>query len=142
MATFTPLNDGFAVSAQLTTDDVDAAADAGFKHLICNRPDDEEPGQPSFAEISERASKLGMSVHNIPFDGATLNGAVIDAMAHTLATLDGPVLSYCRSGTRCSLAWSALQVRAGDDIDSVQLATRNAGYDLGPQRAIILALAT
>ena len=140
MAVFTPMSEQFAVSAQLTPEDVSAAADAGFKHLVCNRPDDEEPGQPDFANISASAAKLGMSVHHIPFDGATLNGSVIDAMEHTLSTLDGPVLAYCRSGTRCSLAWSVLRVRAGDDIDDVQSTTRDAGYDLGPQRALILAL--
>ncbi|MEM7378295.1 MAG: TIGR01244 family sulfur transferase [Pseudomonadota bacterium] len=140
MATFKALDDSFAVSAQISLDDVHAAAQQGFKHIVCNRPDNEDPGQPDFADISATASKLGLSSHHIPFDNTSLSPAVIDAMQDTLAALDGPVLAYCRSGTRCSIAWSALQRRAGHDMAEIEASTSAAGYALEPQRGVIEAL--
>lgn len=141
MASFKPLDDAFAVSAQISLDDVHTAAQQGFKHIICNRPDNEDPGQPDFAEISAAASKLGLTSHHIPFDNTSLSPAVIDTMQDTLATLDGPLLAYCRSGTRCSIAWSALQRRAGRDRGEIEASTTAAGYALEPQRGVIDALA-
>ncbi len=140
MADFRPLSDTFSVSAQITPDEVQAAADAGFKHIMCNRPDNEDQGQPHFADISDMASKRGLSVHSIPFDGSSLTPEVIDAIEQTLSTLDGPVLAYCRSGTRCSIAWSAVELRKGQDLDTVQATTLAAGYDLTGQRELIKAL--
>ena len=45
------VTDEFAVAEQLTADDVDMMAAAGFKTIICNRPDGEAAGQPLRAEI-------------------------------------------------------------------------------------------
>lgn len=141
MSRFVPLSDTFSVSPQLTESDVQAAADLGFKHIVCNRPDGEDDGQPDFQTVSDLAVKLGMSTHHIPFDNYSLSGAVIDAMQQTLDSLDGPVLAYCRSGTRCTVAWSALERRAGKDLDGIQATTSSAGYDLSAQRSLIEALA-
>ncbi|MEM6985207.1 MAG: TIGR01244 family sulfur transferase [Pseudomonadota bacterium] len=141
MSRFLPLTDDFAVSPQISADDVRAAAEQGYQHIICNRPDGEDDGQPDFAEISKVAVSLGMSAHHIPFDNTTLSGAVIDTMQNTLGSLDGPVLAYCRSGTRCSIAWSALQRRDGQSFEAIESATGAAGYALANQRDLIDAIA-
>jgi sulfide:quinone oxidoreductase len=42
------LTPAFAVAPQISPEDVQAIAAAGYKSIICNRPDDEGDGQPSF----------------------------------------------------------------------------------------------
>ena len=55
------LSDNVAVSGQIQPEDVAAIADAGYKVLINNRPDGEEPGQPANADIAAAhlASAIG-----------------------------------------------------------------------------------
>jgi uncharacterized protein (TIGR01244 family) len=47
MLSIRPLNDRFAVAPQIAPEDVPAIAAAGYVAIVNNRPDDEEPGQPS-----------------------------------------------------------------------------------------------
>ncbi len=41
------IDDNFAVTGQITPEQVKAVADAGFKSIVCARPDNEEHGQPA-----------------------------------------------------------------------------------------------
>ncbi|TIO54795.1 MAG: TIGR01244 family phosphatase, partial [Mesorhizobium sp.] len=41
------ISEDYSVSGQIQPEDIVAIKDAGFKSVICNRPDDEQPGQPS-----------------------------------------------------------------------------------------------
>ena len=45
------LDDDICVTPQVTVDDVAEAARLGFRTLVANRPDHEEPGQPAMADI-------------------------------------------------------------------------------------------
>lgn len=45
------LSDDLYVAAQLQAADVAQLADLGVKHLICNRPDNEEMDQLNLAEL-------------------------------------------------------------------------------------------
>ncbi|MBP8062770.1 MAG: TIGR01244 family phosphatase, partial [Brevundimonas sp.] len=47
--TLRPLSSTVSVSAQISPDDMPALAASGFGRVISNRPDGEEPGQPSAA---------------------------------------------------------------------------------------------
>ncbi|MGI9500254.1 MAG: beta-lactamase hydrolase domain-containing protein, partial [Geminicoccaceae bacterium] len=42
------VTENLSVSPQITTSDIEAIAAAGFRSIICNRPDGEAPDQPSF----------------------------------------------------------------------------------------------
>ena len=64
----------------------------------------------------------------IPFAGPP-TPAQVDATREALATAKGPVLAYCRSGTRSITAWALAQ--AGQKrADEILAAARHAGYDL------------
>ena len=65
------LDEHLLVSPQITPDDVDAAADAGVTTIINNRPDGEEAGQPTSADIAARAVARGIDYHHIPVSGGT-----------------------------------------------------------------------
>ena len=49
------LDDQFSVAGQITPEQVETISDLGFKAIVCARPDNEEGGQPSFAEEIGRA---------------------------------------------------------------------------------------
>lgn len=113
----TPWDARISVSPQITLADVAQIKALGFRSIICNRPDGEEQGQLSAAQVSEEAVAHGLAFAHVP----AVSGAITDqdgeAMANALATLPGPVLAYCRSGAR-----STRLVGMADDITAVAAA--------------------
>lgn len=101
----------FAVSPQITADDLTAIKDAGFRAIICNRPDGEEADQPRFAEIAAAARALGIKARHVPVQSGRVAEADIEAFAAALRVLPGPILAYCRSGTRSATLWSFHETR-------------------------------
>jgi uncharacterized protein (TIGR01244 family) len=106
------------------------AARLGFKTIINNRPDGEAPGQPTSAEVEAAAKAAGLNYLHIPVVGGP-TPAQIEAERQALAQTPGPVLAYCRSGTRSIVTWSLGQAHSGaksrQELVSLGAA---AGYDL------------
>ncbi|HWE45480.1 MAG TPA: TIGR01244 family sulfur transferase [Caulobacteraceae bacterium] len=128
--TFHPVTGDFAVAGQIEPSDVAAAAAQGFRLIVNNRPDGEEPGQPSGAEIEAAARAAGLAYTGVPIRGRP-GPAQIEAMTQALAAADGPVLAYCRSGMRSIAAWALSEGATGarTRMELVGLA-RDAGFDL------------
>lgn len=103
--TIRPLDDTIGVCGQITVEDLPGIAAQGYCSLICNRPDDEEPGQPSFAEIAAAAAALGMQARHIPVAGGVFPPDAVAEFGAAMAELPGPVLAYCRSGARSTTMW-------------------------------------
>ncbi len=99
------LSDDFTASAQISADDLEAIADAGFKAVVCNRPDHEDPGQPTAAEIAAACEQRGVAFHHVPIVGSQLSLEAVEAMREVMSSTDGPVFAYCRSGTRSAVVW-------------------------------------
>lgn len=100
-ALFKTINDDFAVAGQLDPGQIPAIAEAGFKTVICNRPDGEAPAEPQFDAISAAASAAGLETRYIPVSNQVgLTPENVTEMKVALAELPGPVLAYCRSGAR------------------------------------------
>ena len=119
-----------SVSPQITADDVGAIEAAGFRSIICNRPDGEEPGQPAFAAIEKAAKARGLDIRYQPVASGGLRQEDVDAFAGLTEELQAPVFAYCRSGTRCIMLW-ALAESASRPMSEVLDQARQAGYDLG-----------
>lgn len=98
------INDEYSVSPQIAVEDLDQIKAMGFKSIVCNRPDDEDPGQPDFAAIAARAKELGIETAHIPVVGQPSGDAVKD-MVDALDELPKPMLSYCRSGNRSTIIY-------------------------------------
>lgn len=108
---FRRVDNDFALSGQITPADIDKIKSAGFKSILCARPDAEEPGQPAFGIISQAAEKAGLKAVHIPVSGALTEGALI-RMERAMADLPRPIFGYCRSGARAgSLYAAALRTR-------------------------------
>lgn len=106
------LDGEFSVAGQITPEDVAKVAEAGFKTIVCARPDHEEPGQPNFAVIAKAAKDAGLKAVQIPVSGGIGEGQLI-RMEAALKELPKPMLGYCRSGARAgSLYTSAKRAMA------------------------------
>ena len=93
----------FAVAPQLSPDDMQAVADAGFKSVIINRPDMEGgPDQPASADVIAAAHAAGLAVEYQPVVSGAMTPEDVARFAVLLKQLPAPVLAYCRSGTRCT----------------------------------------
>jgi uncharacterized protein (TIGR01244 family) len=130
MSNIRRVTDQLSVSPQIGVAEVAEAKAAGFATLINNRPDGEEPGQPTSDEMAAAAQAAGLVYSHIPVVGSPTKEQVDEARG-VIAASGGPVLMFCRSGTRSIITWSVGQAIYGDRSrpELVQLA-RNAGYDL------------
>lgn len=125
-----PLSETYAVSPQIDPQDITALAEAGFRSIMCNRPDGEDPAQPDFATIAAAAEAKGLVARWIPVTGGP-TPETLDAFRAALDEMPGPMLAYCRSGTRCTILWTITQYGRMTDDDIVK-ATQAAGYDMSP----------
>jgi sulfide:quinone oxidoreductase len=96
-----------SVSEQISINDLADLKSMGFTTVICNRPDGEEFGQPTFAEIADAAQANGMDAKFIPIvPGAAMNNESA-AFKQAMDDANGPILAYCRSGARSTMLWMA-----------------------------------
>ncbi len=99
-----------SVAGQISASDIGKIAAAGFKSVICNRPDNEGWDQPPFAEIEAAANVAGIATRYIPVTpGKTDPAAAAAEFKSALAELPKPVLAYCRSGARSTMLWQMSQ---------------------------------
>ncbi|MDE8346810.1 MAG: TIGR01244 family sulfur transferase [Acidocella sp.] len=99
----------YSVSPQLQPAEIALAAQQGFRAIICNRPDDEELGQPSAATMRDAAEGAGIDFAYVPVTTREVSADDARKMADALAGLPGPVLAYCGSGARAEAMWNAAQ---------------------------------
>ncbi|MFD1008004.1 MULTISPECIES: TIGR01244 family sulfur transferase [Oceanisphaera] len=119
----------FSVAAQVTSDDLLTLKAAGFRTVVCNRPDNEAPEQPSAASLAAQAQSLGMSWHWLPITPGLFTKDNISEFEQLLASANEPVLAFCRTGTRSISLWALAQAPHTASAELLQRATA-AGYDL------------
>lgn len=137
---FRRIDDTLLVSPQIGVAEVAEARAQGVTTIINNRPEEEEPGQPTGAEIEAAARAAGMDYVAIPITHAGFSGPQVDAMRAALDEADGNVLAYCRSGTRSTLLWALAEAKAGHAPTTIAAKAADAGYDITPVRALVNAL--
>jgi sulfide:quinone oxidoreductase len=100
------LTEAYAAASQIVAADVAGIASAGYRSIMCNRPDKETPGQPDFDEIAKVAQAAGLVVRHVPVVSGMITQADVDSFNLAIRELPTPVFAYCRSGARCSTLWS------------------------------------
>lgn len=136
------VNESIAFAPQITAADIAAIAAAGFRTIVNNRPDGEEAGQPAGEAIRAAADAAGLAYVAIPVTHAGFDHGQIDAMTRALVTAGGPVLAFCRSGTRSCNLWALAAAKAGRNPELLQMQAAGAGYDLSALRPTLDALAS
>lgn len=129
-----PLDSATWVAAQVHPEDLPGLAAAGFHTLIGNRPDGEAPDQPLASDLAALAQQHGIAYVHLPVVAGAIAEADVDAFGQALQVASGPVLAFCRSGTRSATLWARWQARQRP-LDEVLAATARAGYDLSSLRA-------
>ena len=105
------INDRVSVSPQVRPEDMPALKAAGFVAIVNNRPDGEASDQPSGSEIQEAAEAAGLAYHFIPLGREGVSPGMVEETRTVLEGSDGPVLCYCRSGTRSTTLWALSQAQ-------------------------------
>lgn len=140
MPDFRRVTDNFSVAPQIAETDLAHVAAEGFTTVIVNRPDGEDAGQLPMERARAAAAAAGLAFIAIPVSGAPSREAVA-ATAAAIAGAQGPILAYCRSGTRSVTLWALATAQAGAmSTEAILKAARGAGYDLSAQQAALEAL--
>lgn len=141
MSEFRRLTENVMVSPQLAIEDIAIAAGLGVGTIVNNRPDGEEPSAPQGDEIAAAAAAAGLNYVAIPVGHAGFSEPQVDAMIAALEQAEGPILAYCRSGTRSTLLWALAAAKQGETPDTIARTAAQAGYDVSPIRTMIDMLA-
>lgn len=118
-----------SISPQIAAADMAAIKKAGFRAIICNRPDGEGADQPSFEEIEKAAKKAGLVAAYLPIGHGMVSDENVDEFGAVLKDLPRPILGYCRSGTRSATLWSLHEAQKRP-LPEILAATKAAGYDM------------
>lgn len=109
-----PIAQDVYAAPQLTPEAMAAAAQAGFKSVINNRPDMEGgPEQPTSAAIEAAAKAAGLEYAYLPVNGGYQSPEEIARCAELLKSLPRPLLMFCRSGARSTKLY--MQAQALED---------------------------
>lgn len=134
---FRRLDERTLVAGQIGADDVGRAIALGVTAIVNNRPDGEEPGQPTSAAIEAAARAAGLDYRHIPVAGG-FSLDQIEAMKQALDDPAGLTLAFCRSGTRSTYLWALARKAGGGDGAAIVRQAADAGYDLSPLRALLV----
>jgi uncharacterized protein (TIGR01244 family) len=122
------LTDTVSVSEQITPQDIEKIAAAGFKVVVNNRPDGESAEQPASEDIARAAEAAGLSYYYLPINAGNFPGPDVGIMASLLDNADEPVLAFCRTGTRCTNLW--VITRPQQEVETAVGHAKALGYDL------------
>ena len=125
------LTETLSVSPQIRIDDMTEIAGKGYRSLISNRPDGEEPGQPSAAENRSVAEDAQLAYTHIPVTAGQFGETQVRAFQEALSQANGPVLAHCKTGTRSAMLYAIGEVLDGRmSKDQIIPFGQSAGLDL------------
>lgn len=131
----------YSVSPQISAEDLPAIAAAGYKTVICNRPDEEVPPSHQAEAIRAAAEAAGLRFEVLPLTHQTMTPENVALQRELYEGGEGPVLAYCASGTRSSVVW-ALSQASDMSADDILEKTSAAGYQLDGLRPALDSLAS
>lgn len=134
---FRQITDTVFASPQIGTDAIAEAKALGIVRIVNNRPEGESEDQVPGEVIEAEARAAGIDYVAIPVGHGGFSQAQVTAMAEALDTAEGPVVAYCRSGTRSTLLWALARAKAGDNPSVIASKAAGAGYDVSPIRQLI-----
>jgi sulfide:quinone oxidoreductase len=127
-------NDLFSTAGQIAPEDLPAIVAAGYKSVICNRPDAEDGGRHvSSSELAAACAAHGLAFDYLPADATHLSKEHGVALRQLLADMPGPVLAFCRTGNRSTNIF-----RLANSIDTPIQATGAANDKLTQYEIVIV----
>ncbi|WP_323022940.1 TIGR01244 family sulfur transferase [Pararhodobacter sp.] len=135
-----PLTDSYSVTPQITPEDLSAIKSAGYRTVICNRPDPEIPEDLHAEAMRAAVEAAGLRFVVNPVFPGQLTMENVEIQRDTIDDAEGPVLAYCASGNRSSIVW-ALANAGRVPTDDLIAAAGKYGYQLAQFRGMIDQLA-
>lgn len=102
------LTKDLTVAGQIGPEHIAAIKQAGFKSIVCNRPDSETGAVPHDM-VEDAARAAGLEFRFIPVVPGAITVDNVEDMATALDELPKPVLAYCRTGARCTNLFLLIQ---------------------------------
>ena len=122
------------VAGQIGPADVAALKAQGVTMIVNNRPDGEDVGQPTSAEIEAAARDAGLDYRHVPI-ARGMGPSDVEAMRDAMHAADkgkGKLFAYCRTGNRSALAWAVAKSEDGTRREDLERLVGEAGFNLGP----------
>ena len=136
---FIRITDTVSVAPQIAPEDVAIAAAQGFRTIVNNRPEGESLDQPPGDAIAAACAAAGVDYVAIPIDHSGFNLDQVEALADALQ--HGPVLAFCRSGTRSCNLWALAAAKQGADPADIIAAASDGGYNVAGLLPLLKQLA-
>ncbi|WP_066963843.1 TIGR01244 family sulfur transferase [Microbulbifer sp. Q7] len=118
-----------SVSAEPALNEMSALAKGGVTVVVCNRPEHEAEGQPSYAELEQAVTEAGMEFIAIPFSRGQMQPAHSEEFAKVLNS-GKTIHAFCRTGNRSANLWAAASCLNGADKKQLQQTAQQAGFDI------------
>ena len=126
------LDERTLISGQIRPEDMDELKALGVTMIVNNRPDGEDEGQPTSAEIEAAARAAGIDYRHVPI-ARGMGPSDVEAMRDAMhAAKGGKMIAYCRSGNRSTLAWAIAKSEDGTPREEIERCAREAGMSLDP----------
>ena len=106
------ITEDYSVAPQIGVEHLPQIKAAGFRSVVCNRPDTEDGAVPH-DEIAAAAREAGLEFRYIPVVSGQMTQQNVEDQAAALRDLPRPMLAYCRSGTRCTNLYGLVQQLRG-----------------------------
>ena len=127
------LNESLSVSPQIALRDIPWLAANGYRTLISNRPDGEEPGQLNAAAIANASGASGILFVHIPVVSGSIGDDDVRKFSQAAEEGSGKVHAFCRTGTRAAMLWALAEPSSRNTGEILETAAR-AGYDISAVR--------
>lgn len=100
------LEPAYSVGEAINLADVDQLICAGFRTIVCFRPDNESTDQTPFRAIGAYASARGIQAVHLPVAPGVLDDGVTTSLQLILDTCPAPIFGFCKTGMRAASAWA------------------------------------
>lgn len=133
------LDERTLVDGQITVEDIAELKAMGVTHIVNNRPDDEDVGQPSSDELEAAAEAAGLTYWHIPI-ARGMGPSSVEAMRDAIREAEaegGKLFAFCRSGNRSTLAWAVAKSEDGTPREELERCAESAGFSLAPVAHLI-----
>lgn len=127
------LDESLSVSPQIALEDIPWLAANGYRTLISNRPDGEEPGQLTAADIANASGAGGISFIHIPVVSGSISDEDVEKFSQATRAGSGKVHAFCRTGTRAAMLWALAEPASRKPGEILETAAK-AGYDISALR--------
>ena len=126
------LDEKTLVAGQIVPADVAGLKAQGVTMIVNNRPDGEDVGQPTSADIEQAARNAGLDYRHVPI-ARGMGPSDVEAMRDAIhAAGAGKMFAYCRTGNRSALAWAVAKSEDGVSREELERCVGDAGFNLGP----------